>query len=535
MKQYRLLRSNKETGPYTADELIGLGLKPYDLVWMDGKSAAWRYPSEMNEFKALVPAVEEQPFDRFLKKQGMANVNSQPIVETITATTTAPKPRIRVKADWNRVEQPVFIAPVQTAAAPQPKPPQPAKPVTVNDAVKAVPNTVNTASWQSSWLDWQQEQDAVKNASKTDAAKAVEKPKTVNAAHAEYTAPEIETKFSQSLDSLKQRYVDTVLKTKGKAAEWYKYKGMATIALLAIPVLGFGIWLGSGMHSSGKDVAKPIVAAVPVTTPAPETKQQPADDSNTAGVGVQRNTSQQNDAATRAKPNPNAKELVPSFDNDDNNDKPAAPVAATKPVKKAIVKQLQPPPTTVAEKKYAKTAPQQKAVSPQPQQKYVFAPPANGGPSAHSKVINPALVGASVNNGVSNQVVQNRQQETPAQYAAAKKGPENANPVFAHYTKPQRTEDYVSVEADQPYQQAIQNLALNVENVTDATVDLVVIDVQYYDQNGKFKTGQTIYVKNIPVNETVRAKIPDNTNASRIKYRVSLVSVEQKGVYLVAE
>jgi hypothetical protein len=44
-----------------------------------------------------------------------------------------------------------------------------------------------------------------------------------------------------------------------------------------------------------------------------------------------------------------------------------------------------------------------------------------------------------------------------------------------------------------------------------------------------------MYVKNIAVNETVTVKVPDNAYAARIKYKVSLVSVEQKGVYLVAE
>src|SRR5690606_3987126 len=32
------------------------------------KSAAWRYPSEVEELKPYAPAVEEQPFDRFYKK-----------------------------------------------------------------------------------------------------------------------------------------------------------------------------------------------------------------------------------------------------------------------------------------------------------------------------------------------------------------------------------------------------------------------------------------------------------------------------------
>lgn len=56
MSQYLLLRDNKQSGPYSVDELVKLGLKPYDLVWLDGKSAAWRYPSEIDELKQFAPA-----------------------------------------------------------------------------------------------------------------------------------------------------------------------------------------------------------------------------------------------------------------------------------------------------------------------------------------------------------------------------------------------------------------------------------------------------------------------------------------------
>jgi hypothetical protein len=68
MANYLLLRNNKESGPYSLDDIIKLGLKPYDLIWVQGKSAAWRYPSEVEELKPIAPAVEEQPFDRFFKK-----------------------------------------------------------------------------------------------------------------------------------------------------------------------------------------------------------------------------------------------------------------------------------------------------------------------------------------------------------------------------------------------------------------------------------------------------------------------------------
>lgn len=68
MNKYLLLRDNKQSGPYSVDELAIHGLKAYDLVWLEGKSAAWRYPSEIEELKPFAPVVEEQPFDRFYKK-----------------------------------------------------------------------------------------------------------------------------------------------------------------------------------------------------------------------------------------------------------------------------------------------------------------------------------------------------------------------------------------------------------------------------------------------------------------------------------
>ncbi|HEY4154311.1 MAG TPA: DUF4339 domain-containing protein [Puia sp.] len=68
MSTYLLLRNNKESGPYTIDELKRMSLKPFDLVWIEGKSAAWRYPGEIPEFSSFAPAAPEQPFDRFYKK-----------------------------------------------------------------------------------------------------------------------------------------------------------------------------------------------------------------------------------------------------------------------------------------------------------------------------------------------------------------------------------------------------------------------------------------------------------------------------------
>src|SRR5580692_3031970 len=68
MATYLLLRDNKQLGPLTLNDLTQKGLKAYDLVWVEGRSAAWRYPSEIEELKPYAPIVEEQPFDRFYKR-----------------------------------------------------------------------------------------------------------------------------------------------------------------------------------------------------------------------------------------------------------------------------------------------------------------------------------------------------------------------------------------------------------------------------------------------------------------------------------
>src|SRR5580700_56629 len=85
---YLLLRDNKQSGPYSLDELKAKGFKAYDLVWVEGKSAAWRYPSEIPELKSFAPVVEEQPFDRFYKRP--AAENKPAIPKEVTQVKTEP-------------------------------------------------------------------------------------------------------------------------------------------------------------------------------------------------------------------------------------------------------------------------------------------------------------------------------------------------------------------------------------------------------------------------------------------------------------
>jgi hypothetical protein len=54
---YKLLRNNQELGPFTIAELMQQSLKPNDMLWIEGKSTAWTYLSELE----LNPAAHETP------------------------------------------------------------------------------------------------------------------------------------------------------------------------------------------------------------------------------------------------------------------------------------------------------------------------------------------------------------------------------------------------------------------------------------------------------------------------------------------
>ena len=54
---YLLLRDNEKQGPYTIDELIQHKLDKNDLIWVEGRSLAWAYPSEIEELRTIfIPA-----------------------------------------------------------------------------------------------------------------------------------------------------------------------------------------------------------------------------------------------------------------------------------------------------------------------------------------------------------------------------------------------------------------------------------------------------------------------------------------------
>jgi DNA-binding NarL/FixJ family response regulator len=56
MLAYLLLRDNIKSGPYSLEELKVTGIRATDLLWIEGRSSAWRYADEIEELQAFVHA-----------------------------------------------------------------------------------------------------------------------------------------------------------------------------------------------------------------------------------------------------------------------------------------------------------------------------------------------------------------------------------------------------------------------------------------------------------------------------------------------
>ncbi len=56
MIAYLLLRDNKQSGPYSLEELKSIGIRSSDLLWIEGKSTSWCFPDEIEDLLAFVHA-----------------------------------------------------------------------------------------------------------------------------------------------------------------------------------------------------------------------------------------------------------------------------------------------------------------------------------------------------------------------------------------------------------------------------------------------------------------------------------------------
>lgn len=219
MSTYRMLRSNREIGPYSLDEIISLGLKPYDLIWVDGKSAAWRYPSEIAELKPYAPVVEEQPYDRFFKRPTASQSQQEkkePVVEKQDANSSkSEKPQPEKKPAYSTI---VVVMPKKDNTR-----------VTVIKPVEKATEMVTPK---------EKEQPVVK----IEDTPLISLEKTEEP---EVEVVQMETKMERSLDEIKEMYVKTLHDRKERFSRRKRFNNAGRYALAAffVGVLGTLVYL----------------------------------------------------------------------------------------------------------------------------------------------------------------------------------------------------------------------------------------------------------------------------------------------------
>lgn len=102
-KVYLLLRNNKQEGPYSLEEILSLGLKPYDLIWVEGRSFSWSHPSEVEALKPHIAA--EAP-----TQKPIPIAREEHKTEPIASSTSSKKVFVSLPGNKERT-----AAPVQTS------------------------------------------------------------------------------------------------------------------------------------------------------------------------------------------------------------------------------------------------------------------------------------------------------------------------------------------------------------------------------------------------------------------------------------
>ena len=206
-----MLRSNKQSGPYTFQQLVNLGLKPYDLVWVEGKSAAWRYPSEVDVLKSYAPSTEEQPFDRFYKKTDEQKPAQEVVTnEPVARETVTSKPVVKER------KEEIPTLPVENKISPSKK-------VFVsmpgNGTFKKPVSVVTTTAPVAEAKPLIREEKIEQKKAEAKPVPIIEETNEPVLTQKKVVKedPVLNEKYSESLEDIKRRYTETYLNRKKKS------------------------------------------------------------------------------------------------------------------------------------------------------------------------------------------------------------------------------------------------------------------------------------------------------------------------------
>jgi hypothetical protein len=522
MPSYRLLRSNKESGPYSLNDLLTLGLKPYDLIWVDGRSAAWRYSSEISELKEYAPAVEEQPFDRFFKKPSenvtpekkpIPDYNPNPQIVNQPKTTNENFEKEEVRETYKDPAEETVKSKKPVPEIPNPSyqsyQPQPKKKVFVS-----MPETDGFTPYQNSYQEEKYEQYLPKpNPIQQKASQQEERSYSpINIQESEES--KVETKYTQSLDDIKEMYINTLVQRKTKNKRKEIIKRYIRPALLPLLLVITGVAIGYFITSKKNSIqaSESVSKITPQqTTPQPNIPEQKSED-----------PIDQNNLQPAEQKNP-----VSSTDN--KNDKIITPQQEKLSQGKAINsrEKNQEQRTTQPRKENNNAALVFKTVNPPIKEKATYIPSDETTFTQKKNVeVDPTIGERKSVVRDNNGVVAENNFKSNAESSNKKNSSEHSFLEDEH----KNIRDLVSVKSNNYIRGTfggISGLELTVYNNSNYLIDEVSVELQIMKPSEQPLRTDIITFKNISANGAVTVKVPDSQRGIRVDYRITNVESKQ--------
>ncbi|HYJ63183.1 MAG TPA: hypothetical protein VEV62_05530 [Parafilimonas sp.] len=520
-KIYRLLRNNKEQGPFSSEELIAKGLKPYDLIWADGRSAAWSYPGEMSEFKSYVPAPEDHRNNLIVTKQENISRVSNAVQAAVAVNNNLvqsgikQKPRYKVSAAWSKI-QTITTPSYSDVIVAEPRKASSAK---IINTSKTQPVNAKSLSWEQAWRDWENEKKTVTPVKTKPALVPSPVKKAIN--ETARTAPALEKKFEQSLDTITDKYIDNLLLQKKKSRGFSLGKSSEFIlpSLALIVIFSIGYWL---LHDNK--------TASAISSPAKQTvsvnkNEQPANNINSVAVNDNKKTATQIPQQTE--------------NNKGISDEPVAKTAVKERVSEPYSKNA----------KFISSVKTNNSLNNIANNKNVQANSSDINlkkiTASNNKQFDPSVINnIPADNSYNDPVANNNGDLNAAENRPVRRRTNNSdinnqstnnsdNAGTTKTAKPKSGLSYVSVPEYVTMNNG--NGSIKIQNTSDVDLDLVVVDVQYYDASSRYRKGETLYLHNLRAGKTVTVKTPRDVNSAYATSKVSLVSSDANGVYAVGD
>jgi len=522
-----------------------MGLKPYDLIWVDGRSAAWRYPSEVAELKDFAPAIEEQPYDRFYKKSSesetVAEVQlKEPAIsqhETISPQRSfvagiAPKQDVQkpqvepaqsfqFKQDEKAVkqeEQPVKKV-VPEAPPFTPTPPQQKKKIFVS-MPESIGFEQNFGGRKQDTFEHDKYQQYLPKPMATSQSPIPEKKQDPIDERSyspidihESDDTKLETKYTQSLDDIKEMYINTLVqrKTKNRRKEVFrKYLRPALLPLLLV-LAGVAIGFVINNRRSSPRAIESVSTVVPQqTVPQQKNDEQPSDDKASPSYDQQKNEQQQNEQQQNAQ-----QDLVTSTHK--ANGKLVTP--RTEVVIKSQRQNKKP--TSIAGTMVSEQS--------KKQDEHAFIPDDEIANVQKKNVDVDASTGERKKVMRDNDEIDSKPNEISSNNLPSPTRKTSSERSFVE-TGRRNIRDFVSVKSNNYVRGAfggIRGLELTVYNRSGYLLDEVSVELQIIKPSEQPLRTDIITFRNIGANGAVTVRVPDSQRGIRVDYRITNVESKQ--------